>query len=255
MSETSDLNKKIKELEQEHSVYKDLFDNANDIIYTHDLAGNFIDVNKAGLSAFRYHNIEMTKINIKQIVDPEYLRIAQEKIKEKLERGIPTLNYTLLCHRRGGEPIWLEVSSRLLFKNGRPYGVHGVARDVSKRNIIEAKLKNYIDRYKTYFYESNDAGLIINKRKSTIDECTNRALEILRYLREDLIGLHYTKLFNPEKVLFYANRFRKIVKQGGTFRFKADLLTKNKNIVKTEICSNVIKAGRRDVIQLIIRKI
>jgi two-component system response regulator len=44
----------IDTIEQTEKLYKDLFENANDIIYTHDLNGKFTSLNKSAINTTGY---------------------------------------------------------------------------------------------------------------------------------------------------------------------------------------------------------
>jgi PAS domain S-box-containing protein len=47
-----------------------LFEYANDLIYTHDLQGNFTSLNRAGERITGYSRAEALKMNIAQVVAP-----------------------------------------------------------------------------------------------------------------------------------------------------------------------------------------
>ena len=65
-------------LRESEERYRELFENANDIIYTHDLDGNFTSLNKMGEQITGYTREEALKMNIAQIVAPEYSNLTQE---------------------------------------------------------------------------------------------------------------------------------------------------------------------------------
>ncbi len=71
-------------LRQTEERYRDLVENARDIIYEHDLDGNYTSSNKAGEQITGYSREEALKLNIAQIVAPEYLEKAKEMIRRKL---------------------------------------------------------------------------------------------------------------------------------------------------------------------------
>ena len=51
--------------------YRELVENANDIIYTHDLAGNFTSLNRSGERIVGYTWEEAAKMNIGDVIAPE----------------------------------------------------------------------------------------------------------------------------------------------------------------------------------------
>ncbi len=120
--------------------FRDLFENANDLIYTHDLQGNFTSLNRAGEIITGYTREEALRMNISQVVAPEYLKMAQEMMHQKLV-GSPPTSYELEIIAKSGKRVTLEVSSRLIFKDEKPVGVQGIARDITERKLTEEQLQ------------------------------------------------------------------------------------------------------------------
>ncbi len=56
------------ELEESEERYRDLFQNANDIIYTQDLSENYTSINKAGERITGYTSAEVLKMKMAQLV-------------------------------------------------------------------------------------------------------------------------------------------------------------------------------------------
>jgi PAS domain S-box-containing protein len=60
-----------QELSKSEERYRDLVENARDIIYSHDLEGNYTSINKAGEQITGYSREEALKMNLSQTVDCE----------------------------------------------------------------------------------------------------------------------------------------------------------------------------------------
>src|SRR5688572_17342289 len=64
--------------------YRDLFENANDMVFTHDLEGRFTSLNKAGERLTGYSQTEAMKLTSPEIVAPEHLELALAMTARKL---------------------------------------------------------------------------------------------------------------------------------------------------------------------------
>lgn len=129
-----------QELRTSEERYRDLVENARDVIYTQDLEGNYTSINKAGERLTGYTRAETLQFSLMQTVAPEYREQARQMIARKLAGEAETI-YDLEILAKDGSRVALEVNTRLICQNGVPMGVQGIARDVTERNQLEAQLR------------------------------------------------------------------------------------------------------------------
>lgn len=134
-----------KALEENEERYRELFENANDIIYTHDLAGNFTSLNRAGEQITGYTRHDAANMNIVDVLSPEYVSVAREMMARKADDKVPTV-YELEITTKGNRRVRLEVSTRLIYNDGKPVGVQGVGRDLTERKRSEEVLAQQSQR-------------------------------------------------------------------------------------------------------------
>ena len=120
--------------------YRELFENANDIIYTHDLQGNFTSLNRSGERITGYSREEAALMNVADVIAPEYLNLAREMIAHKASEKVSTVYEIDIVTKDGGR-VRLEVSTRLIFRDGKPVGVQGIGRDLTERKHSEEILR------------------------------------------------------------------------------------------------------------------
>ncbi|MEW6157821.1 MAG: PAS domain S-box protein [Verrucomicrobiota bacterium] len=119
--------------------FRDLFENASDLIFTHDLQGNLTSINKAGERLTGYSRAEFVQLNLAEIVEPEQ-RDWVHMIEAKIAEGART-TYELEIRAKDGRRIFLEVSSRVSRPPDAPPLVQSIARDVTSRKQAEEAIQ------------------------------------------------------------------------------------------------------------------
>ncbi|MFL6208320.1 MAG: PAS domain S-box protein [Pyrinomonadaceae bacterium] len=128
----------IQALERREEQYRELFENANDLIYTHDLAGRFTSLNKAGERITGYTRAEAIQMNMADVLSPEQLARARAMMSCKEGFGGATV-YDLEIISKNGRKVALELSTSLIYQDGRIVGVQGIGRDVTEKRQAEAE--------------------------------------------------------------------------------------------------------------------
>src|SRR5581483_5027958 len=127
----------LESLRRGEERYRELFENANDLVYTHDLRGNFTSANRAVERLSGYSHEQLLTMRVRQLVDRDELPLVQE-VGQRLLAGEQVGAYEITLVTRDGRRIPLEVSVRLLYENGRPAGIQGIGRDISDRKRAES---------------------------------------------------------------------------------------------------------------------
>jgi PAS domain S-box-containing protein len=123
--------------------YRELFENAMDIVFTYDLRGNFTSLNRVGEKTGGYTCAELASMNVLQILAPEYVeegRRVLEGLAAGREPGIGEWEIVT----KDGRRVWLEASLRLVRRNGELAEVQGIARDITERKQAEEQLRHYL---------------------------------------------------------------------------------------------------------------
>jgi PAS domain S-box-containing protein len=127
-------------LRESEERYRDLVENAHDIIFSHDLDGNYTSVNRAGEQITGYTHEECLRLNIVNTIAPEYVNKAQEMMAKKLA-GEKVTAYELEILGKDGKRVAVEVNTKLILKDEVPVGIQGIARDVTERKQLEEQLR------------------------------------------------------------------------------------------------------------------
>jgi PAS domain S-box-containing protein len=131
--------------------YREYVENANDIIYSHDLQTlRFISATQSALRVTGYTPDELGEITVADVVAPDHVERAAEMIARKVAGEAESTTYELELLTKHGRRVPVEVSTRLIYRRGEPVAVQGIARDISERRQVEAQ-RLALDKAKTEF--------------------------------------------------------------------------------------------------------
>ncbi len=120
--------------------YRELFENAYDMVYTHDLAGKITSINKAAERILGYARAEALRMRFSQFVAPEFQQIARRMMERQIADEAPVTQELDVIAKDAGR-VTLEVSNRLIFREGKPVEIQGIARDITERKKTEEALQ------------------------------------------------------------------------------------------------------------------
>ena len=120
--------------------YRELFENASDIIFTFDFEGRLLSVNRAVERIAGYTRAEALQMKLTDAVAPEYEYLCRKLIDPQVGGEIP-LNYELEFFAKDRSRIALGLSTRPIFRGGKAVAVQGIARDITKHKRTETALQ------------------------------------------------------------------------------------------------------------------
>lgn len=120
--------------------YRELFENANDVIFLHDLKGKIIAINRAAEYLTGYSRSEVVGHSFEQLITPEARPMVHDLIRAHLG-GSATQHYELPIVSKFGSRRFLEVSTRILYRRGQPIAVQGIGRDITERKQAQQRLE------------------------------------------------------------------------------------------------------------------
>jgi diguanylate cyclase (GGDEF)-like protein/PAS domain S-box-containing protein len=230
---------RLREIQESEERFQSLFDNASDLIYVHDLKGNYISINRAAERAFGYSREEALKLNLKTIVAPEHLKLARRMLAEKIAGAHQTV-YELDCITKAGQRITLEINSTAIYKNGVPVAVQGIARDITERKRTEQALKESEERYRDLFENAND--LIYTHDLRGNFTSLNRAGEIITgYSREEALEMNISQVVAPEFLEAARQMTMRKIKGEPPTSYELEIIAKNGQRVPLELSTRLVR--------------
>ena len=121
--------------------YRELFENASDLVYTADLDLRLTSLNRVAEQTLGYVREEAVQMNLRQLVDPRHWQRVEQSL-ERLLAGESAVQLKVEVTAKDGRRVMLEMSPRLICKDGKPVGVQGIARDITGRDVVEMELRH-----------------------------------------------------------------------------------------------------------------
>jgi diguanylate cyclase (GGDEF)-like protein/PAS domain S-box-containing protein len=135
---------------QEEANYRELVENASDIIYAHDLEGRFTWVNRACERITGYTREETLRLRIWDLVAPEFRGEMEKNLSEEMQ----TFEVDILA--KDGRRIPIELKTRTVYRGQMPVGVQGIGRDITERRRAAEAMRESEERYALAALGSND---------------------------------------------------------------------------------------------------
>lgn len=119
--------------------YQALFDRSLDCVFIHDFKGNFIDANEAAIHMLGYDRKYLPKLAIKDILSEDQFPLAAEVLKDLQAFGFHKNLAGFKLKHKSGRIVEVETKSAVIHKDGKPFAIQGIARDVTEKRKMEAQ--------------------------------------------------------------------------------------------------------------------
>ncbi len=225
-------------LRQSEESIRSLFENANEIIYTHDLEGNYTSLNKVGERVTGYSREEAIKMNAAEVVAPEHLEMARRMIARKVDEHVQTF-YQLEIITRDGRRVPLEISTQLILEDGKPVGVQGIARDITKRKQNEERIRESEARYRELFENANDI-VYTHDLEGNFTSLNKVGERITGYTREEAMRLNIAEVVVPEFLQTAREMIAHKTVDDISTRYELEIFSKDGQRVPLEVSTRLI---------------
>lgn len=247
ITERKQVEEAIKESEEK---YRNLFQNARDVIVTFDLKGNVTSVNKAA-GEYGFNLDEFVGKNMLKYVSKKYWpkilkelgKIVQGKsIEGELELDTPN-----------GKRI-AEYRSNPVKRQNRTVGFQSILRDITERKIAEEALRESEEKFRNVFESSTDAIILLDTTGRILD-VNKKALQVFGASKEKFVAKHFTSVdvFSPSDVPRLSSAFRRSL-TGKKATFDLHVRDKKGQAILLECSSASVKKGDEVVATMIIAR-
>ena len=120
--------------------FRELFQNASDAIWIHDLDGDITDVNRADEALAGYSRDQLIGMDVREFLGDDARHLAA-RVRDNLMRGEPVEpRYVQRLIRSDGSEAIIEITTRLIKRDGQPVAFQNIARDVTREHQLRRSL-------------------------------------------------------------------------------------------------------------------
>ena len=131
---------RTRAVESSERRYRDLIDNASDLIYRTDPFGHFTFVNPVAARVLGYTETELLSMKYFELLRPEWVPRAMDFYQNAAKSREATYLEFPVRTKNGGE-LWVGQHVRPIATSGHIEGFQGIARDITDRVMAQEDLK------------------------------------------------------------------------------------------------------------------
>jgi PAS domain S-box-containing protein len=187
-----------KFLEDRERQYRELFENASDIIYELGEDGRLQLFNPSLENLSGYAGDELKKMMYWDLVHNSYKNRVVEFYKNQIKSRKVTSYLELPMVTKSGTKVWIGQNVRMIFsETGWVQKVVVVARNISELKFVQRKLKQSEKLYRLISENTHDF-IALNKPTGEYSFVSNAVKDLLDYDPDELIGKNYLEFIHPE---------------------------------------------------------
>src|SRR5262249_2554737 len=130
--------------------YRDLIENARDLIWTVDLAGSVTFLNSACQTITGYSKEELLGKSLTDLIAPEHREAARQAMTQKWDGRQPR-QCEIQILPKDGSTVTLDLPSALPEHGGAPAGVLAIARDITARKQAQEAVRRSAEYFEYLF--------------------------------------------------------------------------------------------------------
>jgi PAS domain S-box-containing protein len=229
-----------------------------DIVYFKDAERRNLIVNSAFEKLAGLKKEEIFGKKDEEFFPPDLAAQCRKSDEEVLSKGVAVRIEEQTVDEKGKRRFFDTIKVPIRDRNGNIAGLIGVSRDITEHKLIEEKLKEREELFRSIVENSHDGIAIINE-KYKITYANDKLAEILGYPEEEIVGQDFRKFLAEEcKALFTDRKLRMQTKQHKERKvlteYKLKIVTKEKAEKIIEVKAVTIRdaqEGMRTIVQVL----
>jgi diguanylate cyclase (GGDEF)-like protein/PAS domain S-box-containing protein len=202
--------------------YRSIFENPIIGAYKSTLDGKYIDANSALIKMLGYSSKkELLLVDIKKD-----LYCSEKDRPSHNNRKKP---FKVCLKRKDGSKIWVEVSSKVIYDNGKPTSYEGIVRNITEQKEAEESLKESEEKYRT-LVQTLPTKIWLKDLDSVFISCNRALAKYLGIRPSDIVGKTDYDFFPKKMASKYRKDDKKVLKSGKTADIEEKQIQNEKKI-------------------------
>jgi two-component system cell cycle sensor histidine kinase/response regulator CckA len=147
--DVTDRRRAVEALRASEARLRDIVERAQDLIYYCDALGRFTYVNPTAARLMQYSEEELLGRHFFSLVRHDYRDDVGEFYLRQLHGKIPSTYKEFPSVTKTGETLWVGQHVELVLNGDEIYGVHAIARDITRQKHAEEQLRRSEARYRS----------------------------------------------------------------------------------------------------------
>lgn len=241
---------------QNSEFFKTLTECSSDIIAVIAEDGTLKYISPSIIDVLGYTQTERIGKKIYDNFYPEDLPQIRRHLKRLVSEPSRQHTFKTRYRHKSGKLLWLEVTGRNFIHNPDVRGLVVNARDITDTRSAELTAEENIKKFETIFMHSNDAIFLADADTGIIADANLKAEELLGRNRNEIPGMHQSKLHPKEQREVTRQSFKKDADGIDLDRYRMfHILRKTGETVPVEISPNIVEHNRKKYVLGIFRDI
>lgn len=187
-AEIAEQKQLTKNLEKEKTLLQVIINETTDAIYVKDTNGKYLLFNHAAEQFTGKKAKDVLNKDDSYLFSVEEAKVIMDGDKRIIEEGIIKTYEEFVTSADSRKIIFLSTKGPILSKNGNPFGLFGIARDITERKQVEESLRKSEDLFNKAFHSSPSPMTITRRMNGEYIAVNDSFLSLVGQSREDVIG-------------------------------------------------------------------
>jgi diguanylate cyclase (GGDEF)-like protein/PAS domain S-box-containing protein len=211
ITERKQMEEKIRQSEER---YRTIIEQMEDGYFEIDLRGVFTFVNNAECRNIGYSREEIIGKDSHLFGDENTYKTMTKFFTDIYKTGKSVYAYDIELIKKDGTKAYNEISAALIRNaQGEPSGFRGIARDVTERKLLEEKIRQSEERYRTIIEEMEE-WYFETDLTGNITFFNDIFANVLGYSQKKLTGLNFRDFIKKEESESVYRLFNQVFKTG-----------------------------------------